>query len=188
MFPSKALWDVVSQPFKRSQNGLFHGKMKQYGNNVPFSKHKTRRSWLPNVQQKRIYSEILGENVRMKLTTRALKTIKTKGGLDKYLNTTPADTLGHMGMKLRLKVRAKRLEDKGRPEPRFELLTPAEEEARKPLVVRLPPKLNPALEKARMARELAGQSLGKDGPATARETIKYLIQVSEKRRAAMMAA
>ena len=76
MFPSKALWDVVSQPFKRSQHGLFQGKMKQYGNNVPFSKHKTRRTWLPNVQHKRLQSEIMGDLVRVKLTTRALKTIK----------------------------------------------------------------------------------------------------------------
>lgn len=30
-------------PFKRSQEGLFHGKMKIYGNSVPFSKKKTRR-------------------------------------------------------------------------------------------------------------------------------------------------
>ena len=50
--------------------------MKQYGNNVPFSKHKTRRTWLPNVQQKRVQSEALGEAVRLKLTTRALRTIK----------------------------------------------------------------------------------------------------------------
>jgi len=76
MFPSKALWDVVSQPFKRSQGGLFQGKTKQYGNNVPFSKHKTRRTWLPNVQQKRLPSEIMGDMVRVKVTTRALKTIK----------------------------------------------------------------------------------------------------------------
>lgn len=76
MFPSKTLWDVVSKPFKRSQLGLFQGKTKLYGNNVPFSKHKTRRSWLPNVQQKRVDSQILGEKIRLKVTTRALRTIK----------------------------------------------------------------------------------------------------------------
>lgn len=76
MFPTRAVWELVSQPFKRSQLGLFQGKTKQYGNNVPFSKQKTRRSWLPNVQQKRLPSQVLGENVRLKLTTRALKTIQ----------------------------------------------------------------------------------------------------------------
>lgn len=67
---------VVSQPFKRAQFGLFQGKTKQYGNNVPHSKHKTRRTWLPNVQRKRLHSEALNEKVRVKVTTRALKTIK----------------------------------------------------------------------------------------------------------------
>lgn len=76
MLPSKTLLDIVSQPFKRSQLGLFHGKMKQYGNNVPFSKHKTRRTWLPNVQQKRLPSEILNKDVRVKVTTRAMRSIK----------------------------------------------------------------------------------------------------------------
>jgi ribosomal protein L28 len=76
MFPSFPVFSVVSQPFKRSQLGLFQGKTKQYGNNVPFSKHKTRRTWLPNVQYKRLFSETLGENVRVKITTRALRTIK----------------------------------------------------------------------------------------------------------------
>lgn len=77
MFPSlPSLAATLSQPFKRSQLGLFHGKTKQYGNNVPFSKKKTRRSWLPNIQSKRLYSDALGETVRVKLSTRALKTIR----------------------------------------------------------------------------------------------------------------
>lgn len=67
---------VLSQPFKRSQLGIFQGKSKQYGNNVPFSKHKTRRTWLPNVQTKRIFSDALNQSVKLKVTTRALKTIK----------------------------------------------------------------------------------------------------------------
>jgi large subunit ribosomal protein L28 len=67
---------ALSQPFKRSQLGLFHGKMKQYGNNVPFSKKKTRRTWLPNIQSKRLFSDALGEMVRVKVTTHALKTIR----------------------------------------------------------------------------------------------------------------
>ena len=76
MFGTQALLAALSTPFKRSQLGLFHGKMRQSGNNVPFSKHKTKRTWLPNVQQKRLHSDVLGENVKLKLTTRALKTIK----------------------------------------------------------------------------------------------------------------
>jgi large subunit ribosomal protein L28 len=86
MFPSLAWFsEVVSQPFKRSQYGLFHGKMKQYGNNVPFSKHKTRRTWLPNVQSKRLISESLGKELKLKVTTRALRTIKKVRFREYYL-------------------------------------------------------------------------------------------------------
>ncbi|EGO01209.1 hypothetical protein SERLA73DRAFT_179326 [Serpula lacrymans var. lacrymans S7.3] len=97
----------VSMPFKRSQEGLFHGKMKQYGNNVPFSKHKTRRTWLPNVQSKRLVSNLLGEELKLKLTTRALKSIKKHGGVDNYLLNTKHELLGWEGMRLRILVREK---------------------------------------------------------------------------------
>jgi large subunit ribosomal protein L28 len=70
-----------SQPFKRAALGLFHGKTKQYGNNVPFSKHKTRRTWLPNAHNKSLYSEIMGGWIKANVTARALKTIdKVRAG------------------------------------------------------------------------------------------------------------
>ncbi|KAG6854663.1 hypothetical protein C0991_003311 [Blastosporella zonata] len=105
MFPTIPIFSIVSQPFKRSQLGLFQGKTKQYGNNVPFSKKKTRRTWLPNVQRKRLPSETLGEDIRVKVTTRALKTIKKYGGIDNYLEKSSAKILGHEGLRLKLKIR-----------------------------------------------------------------------------------
>jgi large subunit ribosomal protein L28 len=76
MFVTTPLFEVVSQAFKRSQLGLFGGKTKQYGNNVPFSKKKTRRTWLPNVRNKKLQSDLLGEKVEVKVTVRALRSIK----------------------------------------------------------------------------------------------------------------
>ncbi|KII91581.1 hypothetical protein PLICRDRAFT_104951 [Plicaturopsis crispa FD-325 SS-3] len=117
MLPTSVLLQVVSQPFKRAQLGLFHGKMKQFGNNVPFSKMKTRRSWLPNIQNKRIFSDALQRNVNTKVTTRALRTIKKHGGLDNYLLKTRAELLGAKGMRLRLQVKdaaAEKLEAEAR--------------------------------------------------------------------------
>ena len=49
-------------PFKRSQEGLFQGRTRQSGFSIPFSKHKSRRYWLPNVQNKRFFSDILQED------------------------------------------------------------------------------------------------------------------------------
>ncbi|KAI0033566.1 mitochondrial 50S ribosomal protein L28-like protein, partial [Vararia minispora EC-137] len=110
MFPSlpslAQTAQVLSQPFKRAQWGLYHGKMIQFGNNVPFSKKKTRRTWLPNVQVKHFFSDALRKWVRVKLTSTALRTINKYGGsLDKYVLTTRPDLLGHRGMQIRLRVR-----------------------------------------------------------------------------------
>ncbi|KAG1769844.1 hypothetical protein EDD22DRAFT_977429 [Suillus occidentalis] len=105
--PILASLSKISTPFRRSQLGLFHGKTKQYGNNVPHSKHKTRRTWLPNVHTKRLTSDALGHDVKVKLTTRALKSINKHGGVDNYLLRTKPDLLGMEGMRLRILVREK---------------------------------------------------------------------------------
>ncbi|KIY62783.1 hypothetical protein CYLTODRAFT_494418 [Cylindrobasidium torrendii FP15055 ss-10] len=101
---AKALAEPASQPFKRAQYGLFGGKMKQYGNNVPFSKKKTRRTWLPNVQTKRFFSYALNEYLKVKVTTRALKTINNHGGIDEYLTKSMPKDLSYEGMRLRVLV------------------------------------------------------------------------------------
>jgi len=81
--------------------------MKQFGNSVPFSKGKTRRSWLPNIQSKWLFSDALGKSVQVKLSTRALKSIKKVGGLDSYVLNTRYELLGYEGMRIRLMVRDK---------------------------------------------------------------------------------
>ena len=45
------------------------------GNNVSHANNKTRRRWLPNLQWKRIYIPELDRTVRIRLSTRALRTI-----------------------------------------------------------------------------------------------------------------
>lgn len=61
------------------------GKGVQTGNNVSHANNKTRRRYLPNLQQQRFYSETLGETVRLRVSTRALRTVEKRGGLDGYL-------------------------------------------------------------------------------------------------------
>jgi len=60
------------------------GKGPMAGNNVAHSNKKTRRRQLPNIQTKRIYIPEETRWVRIKLSTRALRTI-TKKGLLQYL-------------------------------------------------------------------------------------------------------
>ncbi len=55
------------------------GKRPLAGNNVSHAHNKTRRRQLPNLQRKRIYVPELDRFVRLRLTTRALRTVTRKG-------------------------------------------------------------------------------------------------------------
>ena len=61
------------------------GKRPLVANNVSKSNRKTKRRQLPNLQSKRVFVPELGRSVRIKLSTKALKTID-KYGLLPYLN------------------------------------------------------------------------------------------------------
>ncbi len=61
------------------------GKGVQTGNNVSHANNKTRRRYLPNLQWQRFYSETLGESIRLRVSTHALRTVEKRGGLDGYL-------------------------------------------------------------------------------------------------------
>lgn len=55
------------------------GKRPNAGNNVSHANNKTRRRQLPNLQSKRIFVPELGRTVRMRLSTRALRSIDKIG-------------------------------------------------------------------------------------------------------------
>jgi len=61
------------------------GKGVQTGNNVSHAHNKTRRRFLPNLQQTSLLSEALGKPVRLRLSTSAIRTVEHKGGIDAYL-------------------------------------------------------------------------------------------------------
>ena len=61
------------------------GKGVQAGNNVSHAKNRTRRRFLPNVQEARLMSEALGRSFRLKVTAAALRSVEHNGGLDKFL-------------------------------------------------------------------------------------------------------
>ncbi|KAG0377788.1 39S ribosomal protein L24, mitochondrial [Mortierella sp. AD032] len=101
---TSSIIQLAKAPFKRAQRGLFGGKQIQFGNNVPFSKTKTRRTWLPNVQTKRLFSETLNNWIRLNMTTHVIRTVDKKGGLDRYLLETRDDLLGAKGIEMRGKI------------------------------------------------------------------------------------
>jgi large subunit ribosomal protein L28 len=61
------------------------GKAVQTGNNVSHANNKTRRRFLPNLNQVTLLSDTLGQRVRLRVSSNALRSVEHRGGLDKFL-------------------------------------------------------------------------------------------------------
>lgn len=81
------------------------GKGVRTGNNVSHAKNRTRRRFLPNLQDVTLVSEALGVSVGLRVSTNALRTVEHNGGLDAYLLTTAADKLPREARKLKARVK-----------------------------------------------------------------------------------
>jgi large subunit ribosomal protein L28 len=61
------------------------GKKVMTGNNVSHAKNRTRRRFLPNLQNSSLFSEVLNKPVKFRVSSSALRTVEKKGGIDKFL-------------------------------------------------------------------------------------------------------
>lgn len=67
---------------------MITGKGPQSGNNVSHALNRTRRRFLPNIQDTSLYSEQLERWVKVRASARGIRTVEHKGGLDAYLTST----------------------------------------------------------------------------------------------------
>ena len=74
------------------------------GNNVSHAVNRTRRRFVPNLQTTRLLSDSLGEQVRRRVTSSALRTIDKKGGLDAFLLGTPNRKLPEEARRLKRRI------------------------------------------------------------------------------------
>lgn len=58
------------------------------GNKVSHSHHKTRRKFLPNMQNFSLLSDTLGTFIKFKATPSSIRAIEHNDGIDNYLLTT----------------------------------------------------------------------------------------------------
>lgn len=72
----------------RSQTGLFHGKEAKSANRYCFSDKRFRRKVKVNSHKKEFHSDLLGADLDILVSTKALRTIKKYGGLDNYVLLT----------------------------------------------------------------------------------------------------
>lgn len=84
------------------------GKGVQTGNNVSHANNKTRRRFLPNMQDVTLLSDALGRSVRLRVTVHGLRSIEHNGGLDNWLLKARVAGLSEDALKLKRAIVKKR--------------------------------------------------------------------------------
>jgi large subunit ribosomal protein L28 len=69
------------------------GKAVQAGNKVSHANNKSRRRFLPNLNEVTLTSDALGQAVRLRITSHALRSVEHRGGLDAFLAKAKDDDL-----------------------------------------------------------------------------------------------
>ena len=81
------------------------GKDTQFGHNVSHSNRRTNRRFAPNIQSVSLHSEALGQSVTLRISTRALRTVVKKGGLDRFLLDSADANLPEEAMRLKRRIK-----------------------------------------------------------------------------------
>ena len=80
------------------------GKTFLRGNNVSHAKNRTRRRFLPNLQNITFISEKLRRSIRLRVAASAIRTVEKKGGLDEYLLNTSNTKLPPEALKIKKQI------------------------------------------------------------------------------------
>ena len=87
-----------------SRRCAFTGKGVLAGNNVSHANNKSRRRFLPNLQEISLLSDTLGAKVRVRLTTHGIRTVEHNGGIDSFLLNTPNRNLPEEAQVLKRRI------------------------------------------------------------------------------------
>lgn len=80
------------------------GSRPRAGHNVSHSNRRTNRRFDPNLQRVRLPSEALGRPISLRVTTRALRTVLKRGGLDAFLLGTDDRRLPEEALRIKRQV------------------------------------------------------------------------------------
>ncbi|MCG6902829.1 MAG: 50S ribosomal protein L28 [Rhodobacter sp.] len=80
------------------------GKGPMTGNNVSHAKNRTRRRFLPNLNDVSLMSETLGRTVKLRISASALRTVDHRGGLDAFLAKAKDDELSVAALKVKKEI------------------------------------------------------------------------------------
>ncbi|WP_372612736.1 50S ribosomal protein L28 [Aquicoccus sp.] len=80
------------------------GKGPMTGNNVSHANNKTRRRFLPNLNDVTLRSEALSRGIKLRISAAALRSVDHRGGLDAYLVKAKDDELSANALKVKKEV------------------------------------------------------------------------------------
>ena len=83
------------------------GKGRQVGHNVSHANNKTKRTFLPNLQNVTLMSDALGTSVKLRVSTHGLRSVEHVGGLDNWLLKISDDDLSLRARRLKRDVKKK---------------------------------------------------------------------------------
>ena len=81
------------------------GKGPMVGNNVSHANNKTKRRFLPNLQDVTLESESLGRSFRLKISNHALRSVDHRGGLDAFLAKAKDDELSSDALAIKKEIK-----------------------------------------------------------------------------------
>ena len=80
------------------------GKKPMSGNNVSHANNRTKRRFIPNLQNVKLYSTSLQKYINLNITIRTMKTVEKNGGLDSYLIKTSNKNLADTALKIKKQI------------------------------------------------------------------------------------
>ncbi|WP_129794484.1 50S ribosomal protein L28 [Sphingosinicella sp. CPCC 101087] len=86
------------------------GKGRQVGNNVSHANNKTKRTFLPNLQNVTLISDALGRQVKLRVSTAGLRSVEHVGGLDNWLAKTSDEKLSLRARRLKREIVKKQVQ------------------------------------------------------------------------------
>lgn len=82
------------------------GKGPMSGHNVSHANNKTKRRFLPNLNDVSLMSEVLGRTVKLRISAAALRTVDHRGGLDGFMAKADAAVLSPAALKIKKEIAA----------------------------------------------------------------------------------
>jgi len=80
------------------------GKGPMVGNNSSHANNKTRRRYLPNLNDVTLQSETLNRGIKLRISAHALRSVDHRGGLDAFLAKAKDEDLSANALKVKKEI------------------------------------------------------------------------------------